>query len=150
MHEIATRNKTARRDKHVSQARTSRMGRTAASRRASRHSSRRPLRGGSADAGACGAPMARRIASIAGLSALREHHKDVSHTATEAKSANSLRPISGRFNPTSMHHHAKEGAFFFYKLWEKLRKDLPNIEIPDLQADIPKLRFRKLKLLKRK
>ena len=46
--------------------------------------------------------MARRIAPNAGLSALRERHKDVSHTATKAKSANPLRPISGRFKWNSM------------------------------------------------
>ena len=47
--------------------------------------------------------MARRIAPNAGLSAPRERHKDVSHTATKAKSANPLRPISGRFNWNRMY-----------------------------------------------
>ena len=47
--------------------------------------------------------MVRKIAPIAGLSAPRKHHKDVSHTATKAKSASSLRPISGRFNWNCMY-----------------------------------------------
>jgi hypothetical protein len=46
--------------------------------------------------------MVRKIAPIVGLSAPREHHKDVPHTATKAKSASSLRPISGRFKWSSM------------------------------------------------
>ena len=96
------RNETARRDKHDSQARTSRSGRTAASRRASRHSSRRPLRESTSDAAACGAPTARRSAPTAVVRPRACLCKRVSSLAQALHAVIFVGVDSGRFNPTSM------------------------------------------------